>query len=278
MARKGGAGNAPARVILAQVTDTHVKLPGKLAYGRVDTRGFLERAVAAMNALDPQPELIALTGDLVDGGTVEEYVQLRSLLAPLRARYILLPGNHDDREAMRAGFPDHDYLGKSGYIQYAMDLGPLRLIGLDTLVPGHGHGELCNERLAWLEKTLKESPRPTVVMMHHPPFITGIGHMDRLALNGRDEFAAVMLRHPQVQRVICGHLHRSIQCRVGNTVASTCPASCHQVALELEPGKRGEFIFEPPGYQLHCWIEGTGLVTHTAVIGDYDGPYPFRDS
>jgi 3',5'-cyclic AMP phosphodiesterase CpdA len=113
--------------------------------------------------------------------------------------------------------------------------------------------------------------------MHHPPFVTGIAHMDKVGLTGRAEFAAIVARHPHVERVICGHLHRSIQCRVGNTVASTCPAPCHQVALDLRTNGPSAFVLEPPGYQLHTWIEGTGLVTHTAVIGDYDGPYPFYE-
>ena len=267
-------------MILAQVTDMHVKAPGKLAYRKVDTAAHLARAVAALNALDPQPDLVALTGDLVDFGTAEEYAHLRAILAPLRTPYLLLPGNHDERGALRAAFPEHDYLGKDGFIQYATDLGPLRLIALDTVVPMRGHGELCAERLAWLERTLAAAHgRPTVVMMHHPPFMTGVGHMDKQGLlGGREGFAAVIARHRQVERVICGHLHRPIQCRVAHTFASTCPAPCHQVALDLRPEAPSAFMLEPPGYQLHAWVEGTGLVTHTAVIGDFDGPYPFYDA
>jgi 3',5'-cyclic-AMP phosphodiesterase len=266
-------------MILAQVTDMHVKVPGKRAYRRVDTAGHLARAVATLNALDPQPDLVALTGDLVDFGMPEEYAHLRAILAPLRARYLLLPGNHDDRDQLRAAFPEHDYLGKTGFIQYAADHGPLRLVALDTVIPMRGDGELCAERLAWLERALAAAPgRPTVVMMHHPPFVTGIAHMDKQGMAGREGFAAVIARHSQVERIICGHLHRSIQCRIAHTFASTCPAPCHQVALDLRPGAPSAFVLEPPGYQLHQWIEGTGLVTHTAVIGEFDGPYPFYDA
>jgi 3',5'-cyclic AMP phosphodiesterase CpdA len=266
-------------MILAQVTDTHVKLPGRLAYQRVDTGAHLARAVAALNALDPQPDLVALTGDLVDFGKPEEYEHLRAILGPLRAPYVLLPGNHDERAALRAGFPDHDYLPRDGFLQYATDAGPLRLVALDTVIPMRGDGELCTERLAWLDRTLAGAPdRPTVVMMHHPPFLTGIAHMDEQGLAGREGFAAVIARHRQVERIICGHLHRSIQCRVAHTVASTCPAPCHQVALDLRPNGPSAFVLEPPGYQLHQWIDGTGLVTHTAVIGGFDGPHPFHDA
>ena len=266
-------------MILAQVTDTHIKLPGKLAYRRVDTAGHLARAVAALNALDPRPDLVALTGDLVDFGTPEEYAHLRALLAPLEMPFLLLPGNHDDRDQLRASFPEHDYLPRVGFIQYAIDRGPLRLVALDTVIPMRADGQLCVERLEWLDRTLASAPgRPTVVMMHHPPFMTGIAHMDRIGLAGREGFAAVIARHRHVERIVCGHLHRSIQCRIANTVASTCPAPCHQVALDLRPDGPSAFKLEPPGYQLHQWIDGTGLVTHTGVLGDFDGPYPFRDA
>lgn len=266
-------------MILAQLTDLHVKVPGKLAYRRVDTAAHLARAVAAVNALDPQPELVALTGDLVDFGLPAEYEHLRELLAPLRAPYLVLPGNHDDRDALRAAFPEHDYLPRAGFIQYAADYGPLRLVALDTVIPMRSDGELCAARLAWLDRTLAAAPgQPTVVMMHHPPFLTGIAHMDEQGLAGREGFAAVIARHRQVERIVCGHLHRSIQCRIAHTVASTCPAPCHQVALDLRPDGPSAFMLEPPGYQLHQWIDGTGLVTHTVVIGEFDGPYPFHDA
>jgi 3',5'-cyclic AMP phosphodiesterase CpdA len=265
-------------MILAQVTDTHIRLPGRLAYGRVDTAAALARAVAALNVLHPQPDRVLLTGDLVDFGRADEYAHLKSILSLLRAPYLLLPGNHDERGQLRAAFPEHEYLGTEGFIQYAMALGPLRLVALDTVIPMRGDGELCEWRLAWLDETLAAEPgMPTLVMMHHPPFATGIGHMDKIGLAGSERFAEVIARHPQVERIICGHLHRPIQCRVANTVASTCPAPCHQVALDLRVDAPSAFVLEPPGYQLHHWIEGTGLVTHTAVLGDYEGPYPFYD-
>jgi 3',5'-cyclic AMP phosphodiesterase CpdA len=266
-------------MILAQLTDTHVKVRGMLAYRKVDTAAHLARAVAALNALDPQLDLVALTGDLADFGKPAEYEHLREILAPLRAPYLLLPGNHDDRDQLRAAFPEHDYLPRNGFIQYATDCGPLRLVALDTVIPMRGDGELCAARLAWLDRALAAAPdRPTVVMMHHPPFVTGIAHMDKVGLAGKEGFAAVIARHRQVERIICGHVHRSIQCRIAHTIASTCPAPCHQVALDLRPDGPSAFVLEPPGYQLHHWIDGTGLVTHTAVIGDFDGPHPFYDA
>src|SRR6476620_6574356 len=141
-------------MLIAQITDTHIRMPGRLAYGKVDTTGMLDACVAEFLALDPQPDLIVHTGDLVDFGLPEEYAQFKAIMAPLRAPLLAIPGNHDEREAMRAAFAHEDYLPTQGFLHYAVERGPLRLIGLDTLVPGEGRGELCAERLAWLDTTL----------------------------------------------------------------------------------------------------------------------------
>jgi 3',5'-cyclic AMP phosphodiesterase CpdA len=112
--------------------------------------------------------------------------------------------------------------------------------------------------------------------MHHPPFATGIAAMDRSGLRDPAAFAAVVARHRQIERILCGHLHRAIDRRFAGTVAGTAPSTAHQVRLDLDPGAPLQFIFEPPGYQLHFWRDGAGLVSHTAIFGDWPGPYPFR--
>jgi 3',5'-cyclic AMP phosphodiesterase CpdA len=188
-----------------------------------------------------------------------------------------MPGNHDDRQVLRDAFGEHTYLRQwEPFVQYAIDDHPVRLVALDTLVPGSGSGELCAQRLQWLDRTLGTQPdKPTVVALHHPPFATGIGHMDRLTLAGSQALAQVIARHPQVERVIAGHLHRPITVRFAGTVASTCPSPAHQVALDLAPDAADNYVLEPPGYQLHWW-SGQQLVSHTAYVGEYPGPYPFR--
>lgn len=264
-------------MLIAQLSDPHVVAPGALLYGRVDTADFLRRAVADVNRLDPRPDIVALTGDLVDKGTPEEYAHLRTLLAPLAMPVFVIPGNHDARDPLRAAFGGDGYLPPDGFLQYAVEDYPVRLVALDTLIPGAGGGELCGERLAWLDRTLAAAPdRPTVVVMHHPPFPTGIERMDRAGLRGIDDFAAIIARHGQVERILCGHLHRAIDRRFAGTVAGTAPSTAHQIRLDLRPGATSlRLMFEPPGYQLHLWRDGA-LVTHTAAIGDWPGPYPLR--
>jgi 3',5'-cyclic-AMP phosphodiesterase len=265
-------------MLLCQITDLHIKTDRKFAYGIVDTATMLERCVEQILALPQRPDAVIVTGDLVDWGRPDEYALLRGLLAPLTMPLYLMPGNHDEREALRAAFPEHAYLRQwaAPFVQYAIDDWPVRIVAIDTVVPMEGGGALCAERLAWLDRTLAAAPdRPTIVAMHHPPFRTGIGHMDRIGLADPSGVEAVVARHPQVERVIAGHLHRSITVRFAGTVASTCPSPAHQVALDLAPDAGDDFILEPPGYQLHWW-DGARLVTHTAYIGEFDGPYPFR--
>lgn len=264
-------------MLIAQLSDPHVPAPGKLLYGRVDTAAFFARVVHAVAALRPAADLVVLTGDLVDKGEPAEYAYLRELLAPLPMPVFAIPGNHDVREPFRQAFAPDGYLPADGFLHYAVEDYPLRLVALDTLIPGQGGGELCAERLDWLDRTLAAAPeRPTMILMHHPPFATGIEFMDAAGLAAPDAFAAIVARNPQVERISCGHLHRIIQRRFAGTIAGTAPSTAHQFQLNLEPAARLRLMFEPPGYQLHLWRDGDGLVTHTVPLGDWPGPYPLR--
>lgn len=266
---------------LVQLTDTHIREPGRVAYGRLDTAPFLARAVHAVNTLRRQPDAVVLTGDLTDFGRADEYAHLRELLSPLKVPFYLLPGNHDSREGLRAAFPDHAYLGQGPFVQYWLDIGPLRLISLDTVVPQESYGALCDDRLAWLENVLMQSThKPVVIAMHHPPFRTLIGHMDDIGLlHGGVELEALVRRFPNIERIICGHLHRPIDVRFGGTVAATAPAPAHQVTLNLAPDASSDWMLEPPAFRIHAWDDvAARLVTHTAAIGQFDGPYPFHEN
>jgi len=267
-------------MIIGQISDTHILPPGQLAYRRVDTAWYLARAVEQLLKMTPRPDLVLATGDLVDAGRAEEYRYLRELLAPLPMPVYLIPGNHDDRVALAEAFPDHAYLPRGGpFFQYVLDDQPLRLIALDTLLPGHTGGLMCEARCAWLAARLAEAPdRPTIIYMHHPPFRTGIEHMDQYGLDGSERLAEVVRRHPQIERILCGHLHRSIQVRWCGTVAMTAPSTAHQIALDLENGGPLRYVMEPPAFLLHLWRAGVGLISHTCYVGEFPGPYPFRDT
>jgi 3',5'-cyclic AMP phosphodiesterase CpdA len=258
-------------MLLCQISDPHIVPRGQLAYGRIDTASMLERCVSKVLALPRQPDATIVTGDLTDNATPEEYDTLREVLTPLAARMplYLMVGNHDDRELLRAAFPHHRYLaGEGGFVQYVVDDFPVRLIVLDTLIPGAPGGRLCADRLRWLDQKLAESNRPTIVAQHHPPLVTGLTIMDQMALEDPAAEEAVIARHPHVERVICGHFHRNIQARFGGTIASVCPSAAHQLMLNLVPGAGIRFAFEPSEFQLHFW-NGSRVITHTEVVEDF---------
>ncbi len=267
------------RFLLAQVSDMHIKAGGRLSYRVVDTEASLARCVEQLRKLPQAPDAVLFTGDLTDFGRPDEYANLRRLLAPLAMPVFLMPGNHDDPANLRAAFPEQGYLRqRAGFVDYAIDDFPLRLVALDSTIPGESGGEIRASQLAWLDETLRAAPRkPTIVAVHHPPFATGIGHMDRIGLANARALEEVIACHPQVERVVSGHLHRCIVARFGGTVACTVPSPSHQVALDLADDAASRFVMEPPGFQLHLWREGAGLVTHTAAIGDFAGPYPFHE-
>lgn len=261
---------------IAQVSDPHVRPAGQLYKGVVDANAALAGAVAHLNALDPQPDLVLLTGDLVEEGTAAEYAAARAILAPLRAPLRAIPGNHDAREAFRQAFHDHPFLPEEGPLHYVdAAAGPVRVIALDVTIPGLHHGEVDAAALAWLEATLKAEPeRPTVVMMHQPPIECGVPYLDLYRCHGGAALAALLARFPAVERVLCGHVHRTMLRRFGGTLLCTAPSTATAIALRPRADARPASYLEPPGFLLHQW-RPEGMLTHLVPIGEFAGPYPF---
>jgi 3',5'-cyclic-AMP phosphodiesterase len=264
---------------IAQISDLHIKRPGQLAYGRVDTAKALERCVAALNALRPAPDFVVISGDLADTPVTEEYRYLVELLVPLELPFAGIPGNHDGRDMMRAAFPKAAYAFPSGPLNQKIEVGELDLVLLDSSVPGKPHGELDTPTLQWLDTALESSAsRPALVFLHHPPFVAGIWHMDRQNLNNAAELATVIRRHPRVQLIATGHVHRAALTLFAGVPCTICPAPNHAVDLDLDHLREPSFRVEPPAFHLHTWFAGEGLghvVTHQVPIGTFDGPHPF---
>lgn len=268
-------------MLFAQITDPHVRQPGKPLSGRVETAGFLERMVKRLNALRPRPDCVLITGDLVDHGSEAEYRLLRGILEGLESPSYLSLGNHDGREAFRACFADLDYWDPGeAFVQYAVALGGMRLLVLDTHDAGKPSGALCQGRLDWLSARLAEDRiTPTVVAMHHPPVTVGMPRMDpsRL-LAGAERFKELILGAPNVERILAGHLHRAVTVRFAGTVLDVMPGAAHQIDLDLAGEAPLSFVFEPPMLQLHTVVPGAGLVSHKVYADPSDGPYPFRSA
>jgi 3',5'-cyclic AMP phosphodiesterase CpdA len=251
----------PAPVYLAQLSDCHIGA----AWGGEDPEARLARVVAAATELRPPVTAVLLSGDLANDASDEQYARLRELLAPLRAPVHVLPGNHDDRDALRRHFGAPGDGGNP--IQYAVDLGALRLVALDTLRPGHDGGRLGPERLEWLDGELGSgSHTPTLLALHHPPVITGLPAFDAIGLDESDRrgLAQIVARHPQVHALTAGHVHRAFVGELAGRPVLSVPSTYLQARLDFRSPELA-FGGDPPGFAVHAVLDG-GLVSHFVFV------------
>lgn len=258
-------------MLLAQLTDTHIVDPDHPAEMLADNNARLAVAVERLNAETVQPDVVLLTGDMTDNGSPNEMRILLELLAPLRAPILALPGNHDERATFRAAF-DMPWATTDGHLSWVSNVGDLHIIGLDTLMPGSHAGLFDPERQRWLTEALDASGgRPTVIAMHHPPFLSGMPWMDTMKLSGMETFAEIVSRHSNVTRILCGHLHRPIVTMVGGVTTTVGPSTIHHIELDLDPEAEAAIIDDPVGYHLHNRAED-GWVSHLRYIDTGRGP------
>jgi 3',5'-cyclic AMP phosphodiesterase CpdA len=274
------AQNSKPRALIAQISDLHVKPVGVLAYQRVDTATALAHCVRELNRFTPRPDLVVISGDLVDRPSKEAYGHLCRLLAPLELPFAAIPGNHDDRDLMRAALPQA-YAFPRGALHSVRQVGGVDVVLIDSVTPGENYGTLDADSLAWLEGALSASTRPALLFLHHPPFATGIAHMDVQNLSNADDLAAILCRHRRARLVAAGHIHRAVLTSFAGIAATICPAPNHAVALDLNARLPPSFTIEPPAFHLHVWTAGEdcdAVVTHWVPIGDFDGPHQFFDA
>lgn len=254
-------------MLLAHLSDPHVMSPDDPVAGFVDTRARLAAAVAALAALPEPPDVTLLTGDLVNRGTDEEYALLRQVLVPLPGRLLVVPGNHDDREGMRRAFPELAELWtEPGHLSCVVDDEELRLVGLDTTVPGRDDGELDAERLDWLGRVLAGGPaRDTVLFLHHPPYSAGMWWMDYGGLKGAHDLRDLLSRHPEVVRVLAGHVHRTTSVSWGTTVLSTAPSSFYATTAPTGGVEVPEVIDVPAAIPVLRWDAEDAVLVATEL-------------
>ena len=257
-------------MLIAQITDLHVVEKNKhwLSEPATEIEDRLLRTVSYLNALNPRPDVVLLTGDLTDKGTCASYSFLNELLGLLKIPLYVIPGNHDCREELRKAFLHHPYMPSKGFIQFVVDDYPVRLIGLDTLVEGEGYGCLCDQRLSWLENTLKaDSQKPTLVFMHHPPIKIGMALFDQINCTAPATFENLVSERDNVIGIITGHYHHLCVGSFGRKLCFLAPSvapvhyfahpqDTHVTALELED----------PGVTLHKWQGGTILTSHVVRV------------
>ncbi len=251
-------------MIIAQISDTHILARSSdLAVGpqRADS---LRDCVADINRR--RPDAVVHTGDIVQHGRPEEYAHVREILAPLRAPLYLIPGNRDHRQALGAAFGDHAYLPRNGgFLHYAVDDHPVRLVAIDSTDAGERKGVFCEERQAWLDDALGRAPQaPTILLIHHPPFDVAEHYLEGYRRPGDAEaLAAVVARHPQVRRLLCGHVHFPVEVPWAGTVATTMSS----VAMDLRQGVETLAADHAPIYHLHQMTQA-GLVSDPRIAAD----------
>lgn len=265
--------------VVAQLSDVHIRPRGMLYQNLVDSNAMLVSAVEAINRLRPAPDAVLITGDLTDDGSPEAYAMLKEILGILESRYLLMPGNHDERRSLREAFHDQPWPSQSGEgpLNFAFDIGAVRFLAIDTTVPGLHHGELDRSTLAWLGHELNSNKdRRCVVAMHHPPFSTGIPYLDKYGLRDLTPFRDLIARHDNIDRIIAGHVHRMMQTRIGAVPVLTCPSTTTQIALRVHEDARPASYLEPAAFLLHRWAADTGEgVTHLCYVDQFEGPFPF---
>lgn len=258
-------------MIIAQLSDPHI------AYSADGTpyagEAALIRAVEHLLRLPTTPDVVIVTGDLADGGRSDEYDRVRQILSALTMPVYVVPGNHDARDRLLGAFGPQGTQALDGFAQYVVDDGAVRLIALDTLAEGQAAGELNEAQFAWLDARLSEAPgRPTLLLMHHPPFPVGVAALDEIGLRPLRPFGELVSRHGHVEGIAAGHVHTLTARRYCGTLGWTCGSTRQHLFPDLGREVGWTARSETPSVLLHAWQPHTGLVTHTSHVGD-DAPF-----
>ena len=241
---------------------------------RPDIAEALRRIVADIAAFVPAIDIVVLTGDLTDCGAREDYALLRELLAPLSAKVLAIPGNHDLRANFRRAFNDILPFEEGEPAQYEVVHGGTRFLALDTVDEGKVAGRLCPQRLAWVEKKLTESfAGPTTILMHHPPNTSGIAFFDNIGLvEGGDEFGRMIARHRGSLNIMCGHIHRPTQALWNGAFLAVAGSPAFQTDLDLKvPAVDPTVVDIPYAYFVYNRNEDGNFSVHPRYVALSDG-------
>ena len=260
---------------ILHISDTHIVPEGQLVSRRLETADALKRLVDRIVGIRRQIgpiDAVLVSGDLSDDGSAESYSHFKALMAPLDCPLLVIPGNHDIRASMREAFAGS--LPPDGPLNWRRHIADITIIGLDTLVEGHGHGALAKETLTFLHDALTcTKGLPVLLALHHPPFASGIAFMDDIGLTNIAAFHDVIAGHEGQLRIICGHIHSMMVTDVAGRIAISSPSPCSTFAFDRRADAPAGFMELEDGCLLHRWDAGF----HTVRIGrdGGTGPFPF---
>ncbi|SMF78485.1 diethylphosphate phosphodiesterase [Tistlia consotensis] len=249
------------------VTDTHLIAPPHRLYG-LDPRERLAAAVADIARLHGDAAFVAITGDLTHRGEPGAYAALREVLAGLPMPCHLVLGNHDDRAAFLATFPETP-TDDGGFVQYAVETPAGVMVMLDSLTEGTHGGLLCEERLDWLAGTVeRHRERDLFLFLHHAPFDVGVPGMDRIRLMNAEAFWQALGGHSRIRHLFYGHVHRPICGSWRGIPCSTLPGTSHQVQLQFVEPTAVPGSYEPPAYGIVLASDDAVVVHNHAFLDD----------
>jgi Icc protein len=265
-------------LLIAHISDIHVS--GKVPDRSDPHLARLEQIVDHLSSMHRLPDALVIAGDLADHGSEEAYRLVEEQLHRCPFPVHVALGNHDDRAAARAVFGG----GGGDFVQYAVDLGELRIIVIDTLEEGRHGGAFCEARAAWLGETLREGgDRPVLVVMHHPPIDTGLDWMTTsMTEPWVARLDAALAASDHVVALLTGHVHRPMATSRNGLPVLVCPAVNARLVLDLaelspeRPDGRPLVVDSAPGYALHLWRAGA-LTTHFDFLDEQHVVFSFEE-
>jgi 3',5'-cyclic-AMP phosphodiesterase len=236
------------RYTLVQISDPHVEDEGAAGRYGADTLVALDRALRRLEATGVRPDAVLFTGDLVERGTPAEYRRFRAAVEPVAARlavpFVYAMGNHDDRAALR-GVLLGDGSGATGPLYQVVRVHGLRIVVLDSSVPGRAYGELGAAQLDRLRAELAQpAPDGTVLVLHHPPLPSVLPVTAAIALQDRAALAAA-IAGTDVRIVLAGHTHMTSAGALAGVPVWT-PGALASTADALPPAAAGSTLVAAP--------------------------------
>lgn len=257
-------------MLIAHISDFHVFADApETSLVRPDAEAAARKVVDDIVVSSPAFDAVCLTGDLVDGGSDEDYALLKDILAPIAVPIFLIPGNHDRRDTLRAAFKDRFDFAADTTLHYESQVGAVRILALDTLIEGQIPGRLDAAQLSWLAEKLEVvSDGPTFILMHHPAFPSGIRGLDAMSLiEGREELGELVRAYPGTLRILSGHIHRPFNAIWNGAYCAVAGSPAFQHELDLDPAapEPGP-VLEPYAYFIHRLDAAGTFAVHTRYL------------
>lgn len=257
-------------MLIAHISDFHIFADKpETSLVRHDAANLARKIVEDIVTFSPAIDAVMFTGDLTDGGSHDDYALLSDILAPLSMPLLVVPGNHDRRDGLRAAFADNLPFGSGPTLDYEMRVGEIRVIGLDTLKEGHVEGRLSDAQLAWLaDRLARPVPELTLILMHHPAFPSCVDALDAMALrDGREAFGALIGGYDGALRILSGHIHRPYQTMWQGKLCAVGGSPVFKHDLRLEPGSaEPETVSEPYCYFVHKMDGANAVTIHSRYV------------